>query len=148
MDETNEHVQLVEYVSKTLYWENIWTKLWSLLHHGFLFGASILSAAAALTLQLKSIKLDDPSRNDLAAGFAAISSLLGIISVSGNLAKKWRANRITKSVLERLEIDLMNPQCDLTQVRKELKEMKLVQNIAIVGEMSEANHPRKNTTPH
>jgi len=121
--------------------ENRWTKLWSLLHHGFVFGAATLSGGAALVLQLKSIDVQPPVRSDVATVLAAASSLIGIISVSGGFATKWRANRMTKGTLEQVQIDLMDPACDLADIRKRLKEMKQVHHLAIVGESSPQERP-------
>ncbi|WP_233810278.1 hypothetical protein [Paraburkholderia sp. HP33-1] len=138
MPDADERKQITNYVARQLSAENRWTKLWSLLYHGFVFGAAILSAAAALILQLKSISIEPTSRTDLATALAAISSLLAVISASGGFAAKWRANRITKGTLEQIQIDLMDPACDLADIREQLKRMKQVHNLAIVGEAEKA----------
>ena len=117
MADPDERECLVRYVNEELRAEILWTKLWSAVHHGFAFGAAILSAAAALLLQLKSLNFTEAGRADAAAALAAIASLVGVISVSGGFAKKWRANRITKGTLEQLQIDLMDPACDLGKIR-------------------------------
>lgn len=118
----NEREEIVRYVIAELRAENMWTKLWSALHHGFTFSAIILSAAAALILQLESVGMEDATRTDVAAVLAAAASLIGIISTSGGFARKWRANRITKGTLEQIQIELLNPECDLDQVRAGLKK--------------------------
>src|SRR5262249_30711750 len=107
------------------------------VYHTFTFGAAILSAGAALLLQLKSLTLSQESRVDAASGLAALASLVGVISASGGFASKWRTNRITKGTLEQLQIDLMDQSCDLAKVRTALKEMKRVHHLAIVGEAGE-----------
>jgi hypothetical protein len=122
--ESNERDDLANYVAKELRDENLWTKLWSLLYHGFVFSASILSALAALTLQLKSVNWEPSLRADIAAGLAGIASLVGVISVSGGFGQKWRANRLTKGT----------PDCDLSKVRVQLIEMKRVHHLAILGD--------------
>ncbi|KVH78754.1 hypothetical protein WJ41_35175 [Burkholderia ubonensis] len=134
MPDADEREQIASYVAEQLRAENLWTKLWSLLYHGFVFGAATLSAAAALILQLKSIGIEPTSRTDLATALAAVSSLVAVISASGGFAAKWRANRITKGTLEQIQIDLMDPACELANIREQLKRMKHVHNSAIVGE--------------
>jgi hypothetical protein len=134
MSDTSEREKLERYVADELKQENLWTKLWSLLHHGFVFSAAVLSALAALTLQLKSIGWEAATRADVAAGLAAIASLVGVISASGGFGDKWRANRLTKGTLEQLQIELMDPACDLSRIRTELKDMKRVHHLAILGE--------------
>ena len=143
MAEPNERESLVRYVDTELRAETLWTKLWSTVHHGFAFGAAVLSAAAALLLQLKSLDLAEAARADAAAALAAIASLVGVISASGGFAKKWRANRITKGTLEQLQIELMDPTCDLGKIRAALKEMKRVHHLAIVGEPADQGPGRK-----
>jgi len=131
-------VVLKQYVAAQLRGQILWTKLWSLLHHGFVFGAVILSAAAALVLQLKSILLTTEQRSDIATVLTAIASVVGVISVSGAFAQKWRTNRLTKGTLEQIEIDLMDPNCDYRKLLEELKEMKRIHHLAIAGESDES----------
>jgi hypothetical protein len=134
MTEPGELGELRKYVASELRGEIIWTKLWSFGYHGSLFASSILSALAALTLQLKSLHWDTNARADLAACLAALASILGIVSVSGRFAQKWRANRMTKATLEEIVIDLMDPACDPSKIRAELRDMKRIHHTAIVGE--------------
>ncbi len=136
--------KLEAYVATELKSESNWTKLWSAVHHTFIFGAAILSALAALTLQLKSLTLQPDTRTDVATGLAALAALIGVISASGGFGKKWRANRITKGTLEQIQIELMDPSCDLSKIISELKEMKRIHHLAIVGE----DDPRGGKSPN
>jgi len=140
MTDHTERSELRDYVVSALRDEARWTRAWSALYHFFLFGAAILSAAAALTLQLKTIPLVEQSRADLATIFSALASLIGVISVSGGFARKWRANRMTKAALEQIEIELMDPNCDPGKIRSKLAEMKRIHHLAIVGD----EEPAKN----
>lgn len=146
MADQTERSELRAYVTGALRDEARWTRAWSALHHCFLFGAAILSAAAALTLQLKTLSLAEQSRADLATVFAALASLIGVISVSGGFARKWRANRMTKAALEQIEIDLMDPNCDPRKIRALLAEMKRIHHLAIVGDEEPAK-PKKEAGP-
>ena len=137
MPDVNERDVLTNYVASELRSETLWTKLWSAVHHGLTFGAAILSASAALLLQLKSLSVTETGRADAAAALAAIASVIGVISASGGFSKKWRANRLTKGTLQQSQIDLMDPNCDLAQVRAAQKEMWRVHHLAIAGEAAE-----------
>jgi hypothetical protein len=110
--------------------------MWSLLHHGSLFLAAILSAAAALVLQLKSLTWSTNTRADVAAILAASAAVIGVISSAGGFGKKWRTNRLTKSKLEQLSVYLMNPNCDLEMVERELIAMVKVHHEGIISSES------------
>jgi hypothetical protein len=146
MADQTERSELRAYVVSELRNEARWTRAWSALYHCFLYGAAILSAAAALTLQLKTITLTEGSRADLATGLAALASLIGVISVSGGFARKWRANRMTKAALEQMEIELMDPNCDPGKIRAKLGEMKRIHHLTIVGDEEPAK-PEKGISP-
>jgi hypothetical protein len=145
MAEQSERSEVRAYVVAELHDEARWTRAWSALHHIFLFGAAILSAAAALLLQLKTLSLSPDARADVATVFSALASLIGVISVSGGFARKWRANRMTKAALEQIEIDLMDPNCDVGKIRAKLQDMKRIHHLAIVGD--EAETPDKRPRP-
>jgi len=119
------HAQLKQWVR--------WTRMWSVAHHGSLFLAALLSAAAALVLQLKSITWSADTKADAAAVLAASAAVLGGISSAGGFARKWRTNRLTRSKLEQLNLYLMDPDCDLKMVERELVEMVKVHNEGILS---------------
>src|SRR5438874_2028622 len=75
----------------------------------------------------------------------AIASVVGVISVSGAFAQKWRTNRLTKGTLERIEIDLMDPNCDSRKLLEELNEMKRIHHLAIAGESDESRSGQRIT---
>jgi hypothetical protein len=107
--------------------------MWSVMHHGSLFAAAILSAAAALVLQLKSLTWNADLRADVATVLAALAAVIGVISSAGGFATKWRTNRLTRSKLEQLSIHLMDPSCDLGMVKRELIDMLRAHNEGIVA---------------
>lgn len=82
-----------------------WVKLWSFLHHSFLFGTAILSTSAAVILQLKATG-NETLQKDIASILAAFAALSGVIAASGAFERKWRTCRSTRSRLMELEIDL------------------------------------------
>lgn len=137
MPDDDVRAKVAKYIEHKLYWEKIWTKLWSFLHHGVLFGAAALSAAAALVLQLKTIipfPEAGPSRSDVATGLAALASFLGVISVSGAFGEKWRANRATRSTLEELKLELMKTSADPDKIVDQLEAMWRLHNSRIADE--------------
>lgn len=141
MADESDRETLRTYVARELGRLNRSTKLWSAVHHGFLFGAAILSAGAALLLQLNSLGLSEVQKADIASILASAAALIGVISVSGGFAKKWRTNRITKGTLEQLQIDLMDPSCDLNEIREALKEMKRLHHLGVVDDGSAGKLP-------
>ncbi len=129
-DEKNE---LKDYVSKKLNSHSLWTKLWSFAHHGFLFGAAILSASAAIILKVIP-DLSTISSENLAAIFASIAALMSTIGGLGGFQRKWQTNRRTKSSLEKLQIELMSDQVDTPKIRSSLQETIVKHHEGIIGE--------------
>lgn len=125
---------LAKYIDTELAARKTYTRFWSFAHHATLFSATLLSAAAALVLQLKSLALADSARSDYATLFAAAASLVSVISISGAFAAKWRVNRMTRVTLEALRLDMMSSDPDLDQIRSQLKLMWQLHNSAIVDE--------------
>jgi hypothetical protein len=134
MDQESYRTALANYIETELTARKRFTRFWSFVHHGTLFGTTFLSAAAALVLQLKIIALPDPSRSDYATIFAAAASLVSVISVSGAFAAKWRVNRLTRVTLEALRLDMMTSEPDLDKIRGQLKKMWRLHNSVIIDE--------------
>ncbi|WP_109477225.1 hypothetical protein [Paraburkholderia sp. C35] len=138
VDDLATLADLRKYVRRNLFMETIWIKLWSFLHHGSLFGGAVLSAAAALVLQVKHITLynsiNETNRSDVATVLASLGSVLGIISVAGAFATKWRANRATRGTLENIKLDLMKTTVDRDAIIDRLKEMWNLHNSRVADE--------------
>ena len=121
-----------ECVSKELKDAKWWTKLFSLVHHTFLFGGAVLSAAAAVVLQL-----DEPelfiSATNLATVLASAAALTTAIAGSGGFERKWRTNRLIKVRLLQLGVDLMNPEVAGANIRQDLKDIHKLRYEGIVG---------------
>jgi hypothetical protein len=129
----NRYAEFVQHELRLWRW---WTRIWSLLHHGSLFLAAVLSAAAALVLQLNSLNWTADTKADVAAILAASAAVMGVISTAGGFGKKWRTNRLTKSKLQQLSVYLMSPSCDLEKVEQELIGMVKVHHEGIVSSES------------
>ena len=119
-------------VSKDLSDATLWTKLWSAVHHSFLFGGAALSAVAAIVLQLD-LPTSGISTTNLATLIAGAAALTSTIAGTGGFARKWRTNRLIKVRLIQLEIDLMNPDVDSANVRQDLKDIAQLRYDGIVG---------------
>ena len=132
MQEENQRAELIRYVANRLKKAQFWRKASSAVHHGFLFGAAILSAAAAVLLQLEFASAE-PLRNNIASVLAGLGSLAGIIAGAGGFERKWRTNRRTRAKLEELEIDLVDPTVDTEKIRNLLKDVVRTHDEGISG---------------
>ena len=121
-----------ERVSKDLSDSRFWTKFFSGLHHTFLFGGAVLSASAAVVLQL-----DDPqlpiSATNLATVLASAAAVTTAIAGSGGFERKWRTNRLIKVRLQQLDVDLTNPEVKGANIRQDLKDIAQLRYEGIVG---------------
>lgn len=131
MNNQEKH-DLQEHVSKDLSDADLWTKLWSAVHHTFLFGGAVLSAIAAIILQLD-ITISEITATNLATLIAGAAALTSTIAGSGGFARKWRTNRLIKVRLTQLEIDLMNPDVASANIRQDLKDIAQLRYDGIVG---------------
>lgn len=88
-------------------------KLWSLTHHGVLYGSAIASASAAVIVQLQDLPVRvELSPTDLSTLLAALAALLATTAGVGGFERKWRANRVSRTKMEllreRLELNLID----------------------------------------
>lgn len=119
-------------VKKNLHDATLWTKLWSLVHHSFLFGGAVLSAAAAVVLELDVSILEVPATN-MATLLAVAAALTTTIAGSGGFDRKWRTNRLIKVRLVQLSIDLMNTEVKSANIRQDLKDIAQLRYDGIIG---------------
>jgi len=119
-------------VNRNLNEEVKWVKLWSFTHHFFLFGAIVLSAAAALFIEIE-FSLFGLTSEHTGAVLAAVSALFGAIAAAGGFRRKWETNRFTRSRLHQLDIDLMDDGVDLAGARKRLSQIWADHDKGIVG---------------
>jgi hypothetical protein len=112
--------------------EWLWTKLWSFVHHSFVFGAAAISALAALLLQLD-LRVWDYDPKTVGKILAMLAALCGTISGAGGFGRKWRTNRHTRNRLDELRIDLTNPNCKADNIREKLIQIWKEHDKGIVG---------------
>ena len=104
--------------------------LWSLAHHGVLFGSAILSATAGFVLQFENSILPCHSENaslwnnnEFAAVLAFLAAIMGTIGSSGGFQRKWQTNRRTKVKLEALRLDYFSKYPDEEKIKTALKQI-------------------------
>lgn len=107
--------------------EKWWVRYWSATYHGCLFGAIILSASAALTLEIW------PDASSHAKALAALGALVGSLAAAGRFQNKWRSNRLTLSRLTQLDLALLNPNADAASTLAELQKIRDDHDKEIVG---------------
>jgi len=116
-----------ETIGKDLSDATLWTKLWSGVHHGFLFGGAIFSALAAILLQ------SYPEQTLVPTVLAGCAALATTIAGSGGFERKWKANRLIKVRLSQLNIDLLNPNATPDAISQALKEIYEIRYYGVVG---------------
>lgn len=109
-----------------------WVRLWSFLHHSFLFGAAFLSTSAAVILQMKSSG-NDILQKDIASILSAAAALAGVTAASGAFERKWRTCRSTRGRLMELEIDLTPENVDSEEIKGRYKSIWRDHEQGIVG---------------
>ena len=126
------NVELTELIERHRRRFDIGSRSWSVAHHGSLYLAAMLSGAAALILALDSLR-DLAFRADVAAVFSAIAALLGTLAAAGSFQRKWQANRLSRSRMDQLLIDVSDPAAESTRVLNELKAAIASHDRAITG---------------
>jgi hypothetical protein len=101
-------------------------KMWSLAHHGVLFGSAIASASAAVIVQLQDVPIRVPlSPTDLSTLLAALAALLATTAAVGGFERKWRANRVSRTRMELLRERL---EANVIDIEKALDEYSCILN--------------------
>ncbi|MGC3988581.1 MAG: hypothetical protein QM796_02630 [Chthoniobacteraceae bacterium] len=102
---------------------------WSKVHHVTLFGSVGCSLAAGALLQI-----DKTHYAGLAAILTSMAAALTGIATSGGFERKWRSNRLSRSRVDTLLIDLNAEPPDLSAATADLKDIIIKHDIEIVGE--------------
>jgi len=111
-------------------WHNKGTKAWSTAYNGCLIGAAVLSAIAAVIVKLTIWKT---YASDIASLCSAMAALCSTLVAGGGFSRKWRANRMARSKLSQLLIDVDNPTIDLEGIRTSLKRIIQEEDEGILG---------------
>lgn len=112
---------------------------WSGVYWGFTFVAAIISALAGFILKVESIFRDHQEvKKDVAALLSVVAALLITISTSGDFQRKWQANRVAASELERTGYEFLEKKT--TEPRKYFADIGNIlhkRNLAIVGNVDQ-----------
>lgn len=108
-------------------WFQIGQKNWSFVYHITVFGSIICSVAAGALLQVKSVDL---------VGFSSVltsmAAVLTSLAAAGGFERKWRSNRLSRSRVDCLLIDLEAENPDIPDLAKQLKDIILKHDQEIV----------------
>ncbi|AXX59725.1 hypothetical protein ACVD1N_21920 [Vibrio parahaemolyticus] len=80
-----------------------WARFWTGCYHIAIYGAAILSALAALMLEIDGLLSFEV--NNLPSIFAALAALLTTVSGLGGFQRKWQTCRKTNKALSDLRVD-------------------------------------------
>ena len=116
-------------------WFNRGSRNWSFVFNWSLAASAFLSAVAASVLKISYLQqyLWSGGAEDIAAGSAALATLITALAAGGGFGRKWQANRVSRGRTERLRIVLSDPEADATAVRRELVDIIQKHDEAIVG---------------
>ncbi len=115
-------------------WRNQFYKgqrLWSVVHHTCLFGSIICSVAAGALLQIYK-----DNAKIWSTILTTIAAVLTAIAASGGFDRKWRSNRLSRSCMDVLLIDLEGDNPNLDSIRDSLKDVIKKHDLEIVAEKS------------
>lgn len=138
-DEMSEKDSLQIHVNRWYRWSHKGQKLWSLCHHSFLFGSVVMGLLAAALLKLlpDEVRWDLMgiawSKDNIAALLSLSAAVLAGIAATGGFERKWRINRLSRSKIEMLMIDMEAPDVDVRAVREALKKVIKEHDAGIVG---------------
>lgn len=107
-------------------------KLWSLVHHASLFGSIVCSVVAGALVQ---------SQPAVAAWLSSTAAALTSLALAGGFDRKWKSNRLSRSRIDGLLIDLEDENQNLAEISNQFKEIILKHDAEIVG----SEHHVKNT---
>jgi|RhiMetdeSRZDD1v2_1073273.scaffolds.fasta_scaffold338090_2 hypothetical protein len=89
---------------------------WAVAYHVSLFGAAVMSAGAALFLEVPTTP-----KTGIAATLATVAALLTTLSSVGGFQAKWHADRDAFYALDELQLDIEDPEITSIAVRSRLK---------------------------
>ncbi|PXX96669.1 DUF4231 domain-containing protein [Halomonas sp. LBP4] len=114
-------------------------RLWSFAHHFSTFGAALLSLTVATLSQQDGWDAASfiVSRNTLIAILSLSAAILSALAARGGFERKWIANRLTRSKLDNLRLDMLEDVEDPTPLKEKLKRIISEHDSAIVGSSSQ-----------
>ena len=114
------------------------SRAWSLAHHITAYGAAILSLAVGFIIQRpETWTLAGISRDSLSTWLALLAAVLATVAATGRFERKWHSNRLSRSNVDLLRLDLTDPKADFQKIRAELKLIIAAHDRAIIGLLRE-----------
>lgn len=121
---------------------------WSGVYWGFTFCAALCGALAGLILKFESIIRNGETKKDIAALLSVGAALLITLSTSGDFQRKWQANRVAASELERMGYALLeNKTTDPRTYFSGIGEVLHKRNLTVVGNMENKPQAAKQAGP-
>ena len=114
-------------------------RYWSLAHHLVLFGSIISSLTAGAMLQIHK-----SGNHGVATILTSLAAALTGIASSGGFERKWRSNRLSRSRVDRLLIDLEGDSPNLSSLAADLKDVIAKHDLEIVAEKKTQKHDIRN----
>lgn len=102
-------------------------KLWSAAHHVFVFGSITCSIAAGAFVQVSS------DYRVVASTLTAVAAALTGLGAAGGFARKWRSNRMSRSRVDGILLDLENEGSDVLELSGELKAIIIQHDQEVVA---------------
>ena len=100
-------------------WYNSGTRMWSTLHHTTLFLVPILTAVATVLLKAEW----DWASDNVQIILTTAATVLASIAASQGFAKKWQTNRMSRSQIDQIRVEMTDPNVDLKTIRAKLLEI-------------------------
>lgn len=112
---------------------------WSFVHHSTTFGAAILSLVVVTIAPLKEWPFGFVSKDIFIASISLLAAILAGLSARGGFERKWIANRLTRSKLDILQLDMLDAGADASSIKDTLKRIVVEHDAAIVGAASSSD---------
>ena len=93
-------------------------KSWSAAHHTTIFGSIICSVVAGALLQITTAEL-----KGYAAVLTSLAAALTSLAAAGGFERKWKSNRLSRSRIDGLLIDIEAAKPDMSNLADQLKDI-------------------------
>ncbi|GAB4087565.1 hypothetical protein [Hydrogenophaga soli] len=120
-------------------WFHKGQKGWSVAHYTATYGAILCSIAAGGLLQLS------PTSVGWAALLTSCAAALSSIAAAGGFQRKWRSNRLSRSQVDGLLLDIEADDANIPDLARQLKELIAEHDREVVKDESKNPSPTRKT---
>jgi len=113
-----EKDMLKQEAAKWREWFEKGQKNWSFAHHSTIFGSIICSVTAGALLQIT-----DPDLKGYSAVLTSIAAALTSLAAAGGFERKWKSNRLSRSRVDGLLIDIEATTPNVSDLANQLKDI-------------------------